>query len=448
MRLIWVGLILTASSLVRATLDIPTLRINERSAFMTHQDEFINRTSPWSDSVDKIAPSEIYGASFRSIREMYTDGLNEAMKVWPLGSTVYVLPDLHGDFLTTVTLLHEVGAVDDRGRWRPASGGQKSILIQLGDIADRGPDSPAIYELFWRLAAEASAVGDEVYQLFGNHEVMNMMDQTHYIAFREVKTYYKGSGEMAKKVWDPLTGYLGNRILSTFLPILQIGDLVFVHAGMTPAVAAGDPTGGKTPGGWWSFQDVHKQFVDGIIAYKRNDQDGVRRAAWLLEGNNSPVWTRVLSGGYRETKAICSQIKEAHELRNITRQFVGHTPTRSSGIELRCDNSYVMMDTGSSRWMGGVPNALRITTSRAKELKYNQDLGIYWATRSHQILTVNTLPEYPASDAGAMKPAEVTWTQHLLDTEDFVCYEDRRARKQVLCPNKIYERSGGDHDEL
>jgi 3',5'-cyclic AMP phosphodiesterase CpdA len=59
--------------------------------------------------------------------------------------------------------------IDTQSRWI----GGTDILVQTGDIVDRGTYALDIYELMRDLRGQASQVGGKVVSILGNHEVMN-----------------------------------------------------------------------------------------------------------------------------------------------------------------------------------------------------------------------------------------------------------------------------------
>src|ERR1700752_2839721 len=55
----------------------------------------------------------------------------------PAPDRIVAVGDLHGDYEAWEAIAQAAGLVDAKGRW---SGGS-TTLVQMGDIADRGPDS-------------------------------------------------------------------------------------------------------------------------------------------------------------------------------------------------------------------------------------------------------------------------------------------------------------------
>ena len=77
-----------------------------------------------------------------------------------------VLGDLHGSLDAFRTILARGGLVDGES-WR----GGRTILVQLGDVVDRGPDSIETYDFLFGLQQRAKKGKGRVVRLLGNHEV-------------------------------------------------------------------------------------------------------------------------------------------------------------------------------------------------------------------------------------------------------------------------------------
>jgi len=81
-------------------------------------------------------------------------------------SRTVVLGDIHGYLETFRDLLTRAGLLEGDS-WR----GGRTVLVQLGDVIDRGPDSVETYEFLARLQSRAGKGRGRVVRLLGNHEV-------------------------------------------------------------------------------------------------------------------------------------------------------------------------------------------------------------------------------------------------------------------------------------
>ena len=76
---------------------------------------------------------------------------------------VVAVGDIHGDIIAARAALRAAGAIDDKDHW---SGGAL-IVVQTGDLLDRGNDEEAILEWFARLEGEAQKAGGAFIGLIG-----------------------------------------------------------------------------------------------------------------------------------------------------------------------------------------------------------------------------------------------------------------------------------------
>lgn len=90
---------------------------------------------------------------------------------------IVVIGDLHGDYAAYREIVAAAGLSNREGRWT----GGKATLIQMGDIADRGPDSLRIMRDLRELARRAGRAGGRVMVLVGNHEAMNVIGDLRYV---------------------------------------------------------------------------------------------------------------------------------------------------------------------------------------------------------------------------------------------------------------------------
>src|ERR1044072_163009 len=95
----------------------------------------------------------------------------------PAPARIVAVGDLHGDYDAWEAIAQAAGLVDAKGN---GSGGS-TVLVQMGDVADRGPDSLKIIRQLMKLQREARSKGGQVIALVGNHEAMNMTRDLRYV---------------------------------------------------------------------------------------------------------------------------------------------------------------------------------------------------------------------------------------------------------------------------
>lgn len=91
---------------------------------------------------------------------------------------VVAIGDVHGDMLGLEALLDIASIVDPITReWT----GGSTVLVQIGDVVDRGPDEVEIIRYLDKLTDQARASGGDVLRLMGNHELMNHVGDFRYV---------------------------------------------------------------------------------------------------------------------------------------------------------------------------------------------------------------------------------------------------------------------------
>jgi DNA repair exonuclease SbcCD nuclease subunit len=78
--------------------------------------------------------------------------------------------------------------IDTRNRWT----GKRTVLVQTGDILDRGPDSRKAIDLLRRLERDAQRAGGRVVSLLGNHELMRLVSDWRYVSAGEIDAFKNG----------------------------------------------------------------------------------------------------------------------------------------------------------------------------------------------------------------------------------------------------------------
>src|SRR4029453_6217902 len=76
----------------------------------------------------------------------------------PSPERIFSICDIHGDNDAWLAIARAAGLIDAKGRW---AGGQ-TVLVQLGDVVDRGPDSLKTIHHLMKLQREAPRKGGRV----------------------------------------------------------------------------------------------------------------------------------------------------------------------------------------------------------------------------------------------------------------------------------------------
>jgi protein phosphatase len=141
-----------------------------------------------------------------------------------------VIGDIHGCRAELETLLAEMGYVvehDDEGRAVGARHPERRRIIFVGDLVDRGPDTPGVLRLAMGMVA-----GGDAFCVPGNHEnkLLRAMrgrnvQITHGLA-ESLAQLDKESAEFRNEVEEFLDGLISHYVLDE-------GKLVVAHAGIT-----------------------------------------------------------------------------------------------------------------------------------------------------------------------------------------------------------------------
>lgn len=104
-----------------------------------------------------------------------------ALAAGPAPPRIVAVGDVHGAYDAFVQILQKAGLIDATQNW--VAGG--AVLVQTGDVPDRGPKTREVMDLLMKLEQQAPKQGSRVYALLGNHEVMNLMGDLRYVSAEE-----------------------------------------------------------------------------------------------------------------------------------------------------------------------------------------------------------------------------------------------------------------------
>lgn len=287
---------------------------------------------------------------------------------------IVAVGDLHGDFAAWRAIAQDAGLVDAKGRWA----GGKTVLVQTGDIVDRGPQSLAIVQDLIRLQGEAKRAGGKVIVLVGNHEAMNLTDDLRYVVPADYAAFTDSKSEALRQ-----QVYTANR--KTIEAAYRAKDPALTDEAIKAAWLAATPLGmiehqkawhptGKI--GKWVVSNPAVVILDGTIfvhggvsgEYSALPADKINQAVALalktadkadgsiIHAEKGPLWYRGLTAGTPEAEAELGQVLQAYGARRIV---IGHTPILS-GVAIAYDGRLVRIDTGISVAYGGALGYLEI----------------------------------------------------------------------------------------
>jgi len=322
---------------------------------------------------------------------------------------IVAVGDLHGDYDAWAAIARAAGLIDRKGKW---AGGQ-TVLVQLGDVVDRGPDSLKIIRDLMRLQREAARGGGKVYVLVGNHEAMNMTNDLRYVhpgeyaAFADrnserrrdltfeknraaIEAAYKARfpemtseairaewmksmplGKLEHQLaWSP-DGEIGSWMVRN-PAVLKLGDTIFAHGGISATYAT-------VP-----MDETNRRVAEALRARDESPTS-------IINDPHGPLWYRGLitrSGDDETTKFPASNAQEPaltidQEIELVCRSFgvkrivVGHTPSLS-GIVPEDEGQLWRADSGNSRAYGGTPSYLEIIGDRAVAHSVARPAGASW----------------------------------------------------------------------
>ena len=349
---------------------------------------------------------------------------------WSNVDSVVAVADVHGDYDALVTMLRKAGVVDEVLGWA----GERTHLVVVGDVLDRGPDSRRALDLLMRLEPLAEAAGGKVHMTLGNHEVMNLTGDLRYVSAEEFMAFADDTPAGERDRWFERfvatirSSRIGSRrgVNSTSVirkvssgtarrlhptvftahgllqqPLLVvINETAFVHGGLSSATAklGGDGINGELSAQVLEYAELlnrlqtagvlppdvnfydHPQALD---RYARRVEAG--QAEWpddmsaaadrLTALNTALVFEQESPLWYRGTVGCGAPIEEQRLMSALAaipadRVVVGHTPTPMARVLSRMDGRVLRIDTGMLNAHYGGRGAALVLAGDSVEVLY------------------------------------------------------------------------------
>jgi cytochrome oxidase Cu insertion factor (SCO1/SenC/PrrC family) len=161
----------------------------------------------------------------------FTVSLKKSLSIEPCEfknpGKLFALSDIEGNFEALRKLLQANKIIDENYNWIFGNG----HLVFAGDMFDRGSQVTECLWLIYDLEEKAKAKGGYVHFILGNHEIMNLQGDDRYAQYK-----YKENADLIGTTITQLyneNSELG-RWLRTKNVVEKIGDILFMHAGISP----------------------------------------------------------------------------------------------------------------------------------------------------------------------------------------------------------------------
>ncbi|WP_350342703.1 metallophosphoesterase [Proteinivorax tanatarense] len=262
---------------------------------------------------------------------------------------LYVIGDIHGRLDLLKQSLEIAGIIDKTSNWIK----KDTVLVQLGDIIDRGPHSLKNILFLAKLAKQAQQYNSSVEVMLGNHELMAIFAGmgNNYAKFH----WFFNGGDWVYKEWSdkkncqsPVPEIFYNefspersygQIISQYKVAFKHSGNLFVHGGII----------GENRSIRQLNKILHQTFANKSKHLYEKD----------IFSRTGPFWIRNFS-----EQALAEQCEEY----DVKRQIVGHTP--KMGLEISQNGKLVYADLGMNQ--NQMPFIIEIDNSHIK-LKINND---------------------------------------------------------------------------
>jgi hypothetical protein len=330
---------------------------------------------------------------------------------------IIAVGDVHGAFPQFVNILQRTGVIDTRYQWV----GGSTIFVQDGDITSRGTQTRQCLDLVMQLEAQAGQQNGKVIPLLGNHEVMIIIGDLRYVlpedyqafageqssrvrerAYEEYRAFLARSrehgrvhaapdGAARQKKWmeeHPLGFFefrdafgpqgLYGRWLRKLDTVAQIGDVLFVHGGLSPRLSFRSigEINERVRTEMAQFDSIWQSLVKQGIIWQYMELEEAKRAVqeelaattsprgaqeqrtigemqmqeflnlqgWIMVSSDGPLWYR----GYAQDpeEKLARGLEKTMSRLKVQHIVAAHTITDSRRITPRVDNRVFLIDTG------------------------------------------------------------------------------------------------------
>lgn len=318
--------------------------------------------------VSAVEAAEYSRVSGAVQQEAPQQSLGPPIRVLATGRIV-AIGDLHGDLQKTLDCLELAGVLaEDDGHVKWVGG--DTVVVQLGDVLDRGDSEISTVLLLRELDSQARQEGGAVWMLNGNHESLNVAGDFRYVTpgamWESARAAGLGEHEMTDRqavlrarwnLYKP--GGQMARELAKNPTVLMVNDLVFAHGGLLPHHVK------------YGLQRMNDEVAAWMLGHVNMDGSAAAPPFPAMGDSNSVMWNRTFGkekvSDY-ERMHMKSQLNATLEALGARAMVVGHTP-QMAGANFECDGRVWRIDAGmSSGVLGAAPQVLEFSKNEEGQL--------------------------------------------------------------------------------
>ena len=278
---------------------------------------------------------------------------------------IVVIGDIHGDFNSLLQSLYIAEVINKNCDWI----GRNTIVIQLGDQLDKGGrdylsvdttndklEELKVIEFMHYLHFEAKKQNGAVYNLLGNHELMNILGDFRYATSNHISGF--GGNETRKELFKP-GGAIARKLACNTNGVMQIGNWIFVHAGLLPHHVKN-----------FSITEINDKIRNILLGNITRYNAGPEMDD-ILYGSDGILWNRFYTTN-NNNQETCKTLNKTFQILDLDEghMVVGHTI--QNNINSICNEKLWMADVGMSSAFGDNTNS-RV---QILEIKNNKDVKI------------------------------------------------------------------------
>lgn len=222
-----------------------------------------------------------------------------------------------------------MGLIDNNGNWI----GEDTILVQLGDVCDRGDHSKEIFSSLMKWQNQAPDFGSALYFIIGNHEIMNIFGHYEYNGpneYADFETITEKNGEKAHHNAFFKGGWLYKWLIKQHA-VLKIDTFIFGHGDLPITLYN------------CRWNDLNRSIIDDLRSTTITEFMA-RPPMTLYDPENSILWGR--QGQMFPVPDYESYLADFLSLNEATLYICGHTPSENGRFKLLHNNRYLCVDSG------------------------------------------------------------------------------------------------------